>query len=175
MFTILKPTHPDEVTTRERLRDIVDGALHKAWGAWSDACDRTGLGDDQFDDFYLEVASHIYDLAGLIDMGRPDRHVDLEDLATGEIVPVFDADGNPVIRDGQQMYATKGHAEWLDETAAEIADWLKHNAADQATLDYLRAADCLRAIRAADADPPLPPDEVDYIASQAATILRGEV
>ena len=52
------------------------------------------------------------------------------------------------------MYATKGHAEDHKETAAGIANWLKHNAADQQNaLDYLRAVDRLRALRAGRSGP----------------------
>ena len=85
----------DEVAARERLRDVVDGALHEALDAWSDACDQAKLGAEQFDDFYLEVFWHIDELTGLLSMGRPDRQMDLEDLASGEIVPVLMSAGTP--------------------------------------------------------------------------------
>ena len=70
------------------------------------------------------------------------------------------------------MYATRGHAGWLEETVAATADWLKRSGTpDRATIDCLRAAAHLRAVHT---DPPFPPDEVEYVARQAGKIYHGE-
>jgi hypothetical protein len=170
MFAIPKTAteHPDEVAARERLRGIVRGPLQEAWSAWYDVIHRLGR-DDGNDEYYDEVTCLISDLEERLVCGREDRQGYLESITKGELIPMFDADGNPIIQDGEQMYTTREHAKRIEAAVAALAQWLEHTPDRTAVECLLRGADYLRG-----ANPELLPDEVDYVVREASKIRRGE-
>ena len=101
MFAIPKPEHPDEVAALRRMQAPMR-ALNAVWGDWFKACDMLGLCDN----YCEEMAAHITDLYELIECGRLKRQELLEMAAGGRVVPMFDVDGNPVMREGEQMCTT---------------------------------------------------------------------
>ena len=166
MYTI-PPEHPDEVAALRRLRAAFR-ALDAASGDWYKVCEKHGL-RDEYDE---EVISHVIELYELILGGRPKRQELLEMVAEGWVVPMFDVDGNPVMRDGEQMY-TDLDVERTERRVTEFAlggfltetiQWMEsYNASEQEASAYLRGRYGLY----------LPDDETDFIVQQADKILRG--
>ena len=125
-------------------------------------CDKLGLCDD----YYEEVTARITDLYELIECGRLKRQELLEMAAEGRVVPMFDVDGNPVMRDGEQMYTDPEHVERTERLVTETAQWMqRHNASGREASAYLRGRYGSYL---------LPDDEADFIARQADKIRRGE-
>ena len=154
--------HPREVAARKRLRAIVHDTLREAWFDYFWLLEELGL----VDDYSNELAKHVTALDELLG-ARPgsDYPGDLRQIARGWLVPVFDADGNPVTRRHRQMYTTPEHAARIEASVAELARWLEHERTPVECL--LRGADYLRGEH-----PELEPDEVDHVVREAAKIRR---
>jgi hypothetical protein len=101
MFKIPKTAnHPGRSRRSNRLA-FAEDTVQTAWADWFAAA--RGLVCAAIND---EVTAHIRDLDELVTVGRPERQDCLRAVATGELVPVFDSDGIPVLRNGEQMYTT---------------------------------------------------------------------
>ena len=160
MFAIAKPTIVDP---------IEDAALKKlaaffstratSWRRGANITRADDLGTE-CDPYTAEVGVHIRALDDLLAAGRGDRETELRSVADGEYLPVFDADGNPVIRGGEQMYTSR---KW-GASRSEATQWLARNdAPDQAAAGYLR-----------DAHPDLIDTDAAYVAHLAVEIRHGQ-
>ena len=126
---------------------------------------------DSYISYIYKVGEHALAFAELLQEGpqtsEADYQISLHHIAIGELVPLFDADGNPVMRDGKQMYTPQEHAKEIKVAIATLAEWLDH---DRTAVDpLLRGADYLRGDC-----PKLQPDEVEYVVRQADKIRRGK-
>jgi hypothetical protein len=166
MFEISKPPvrHPADVAARKQLAAAWDNsAMWEAWLDYYTTCEQLGV---ERDPYTAEISDHLLNLDELLRGGAPGSlQESLEQVAEGHLVPVFDPDGNPVMRDGEQMYTPAYNAEHLEALIFKMVDWLERNpAADQAAaIEYLQGT-----------SPRNPLDDVIYVVRQAGKIRRGK-